>query len=112
MSQSKNAKKPETKVTFVAVVAVVAEYDESGSDGLVIDSALIFDDVQSVADFILEDYNDTLINAFGEDDEEHDALTKSEVTKAIKRLEVDTSTEWDLPNDAQVWVKWKVFRKA
>lgn len=109
MAQSKNTKKTETKVTFVAVVA---EYDESGSDGLAIDNVLIFDDVQSVADFILEDYNDTLINAFGEDDEEHDELTKSEVTKAIKRLEVDTSTEWDTPSDAQLWVKWKVFRKA
>ena len=108
MAQSKNTKKTETKATFVAVVA---EYDESGSDGLAIDNALIFDDVQSVADFILEDYHDTLINAFGEDDEERDDLTKSEVTKAIKRLKVDESAEWDTPIDAQVWVKWKVFRK-
>ena len=104
-----NTKKTETKATFVAVVA---EYDESGSDGLAIDNALIFDDVQSVADFILEDYHDTLINAFGEDDEERDDLTNSEVTKAIKRLKVDESAEWDTPIDAQVWVKWKVFRKA
>lgn len=109
MAQSKNTKKTETKATFVAVVA---EYDESGSDGLAIDNALIFDDVQSVADFILEDYHDTLINAFGEDDEERDDLTKSEVTKAIKRLKVDESAEWDTPIDTQVWVKWKVFRKA
>ena len=43
---------------------------------------------------------------------ERDDLTKSEVAKAIKRLKVDESAEWDTPIDAQVWVKWKVFRKA
>ena len=108
----KNTKKTQ-KPTFIVVVA---EYDEGGSDGLCIDNAIIYDNVDAVVDFITEDYDDTLINAFGEDEdddgEEHQSLSTAEVRKAVKRLKVDDSTEWDTPSDCPVWVKWKVFRKS
>ena len=109
MTTKKTAKKPVGNY-----IVAVAEYDESGSDGLAIDNALSFDTPEDVAKFIAEDYNDTLLNAFGEDDEDeaHEELTEKEVLKAVKRLKSDDSAEWDTPSDAQCWVKWKVFRKG
>ena len=108
MTTKKTTKKPTT------YVVVIAEYDESGSDGLAIDNALIFGSTNEVAKFIAEDYNDTLLNAFGveDEDEAHDELTVKEVLKAVKRLKVDDCDEWDTPSDAQCWVKWKVFARA
>ena len=110
MTTKKTTKKPTT------YVVVIAEYDEGGSDGLAIDNALIFGSPDEVAKFISEDYNDTLLNAFGDEgedeDEAHDELTVKEVLKAVKRLKVDDCDEWDTPSDAQCWVKWKVFRKG
>jgi hypothetical protein len=103
----KNTKKTQ-KPTFIVVVA---EYDEGGSDGLCIDNAIIYDSVDAVVDFITEDYDDTLINAFGEGDEPQ-SLSTAEVKKAVKRLKVGDNTEWDTPSDCPVWVKWKVFRKS
>lgn len=110
----KNTKKTQKtqKPTFIVVVA---EYDESGSDGLDICNAIIYDSVDAVVDFITKDYEDTLINAFGEEDDDGDepqSLSTAAVSKAIKRLKVDDNTEWDTPSDCPVWVKWKVFRKA
>jgi hypothetical protein len=93
-------------------VVVIAEYDEGGSDGLAIDNALIFGSSDEVAKFIAEDYNDTLLNAFGDEDEDHDKLTAKEVLKVVKCLKVDNCTEWNTPSDAQCWVKWKVFARA
>ena len=110
MTRKKTTKKPTT------YVVVIAEYDEGGSDGLAIDNALIFGSPDEVAKFISEDYNDTLLNAFGDEgedeDEAHDELTVKEVLKAVKRLKVDDCDEWDTPSDAQCWVKWKVFARA
>ena len=110
MTTKKTTKKPTT------YVVVIAEYDEGGSDGLAIDNALIFGSPDEVAKFISEDYNDTLLNAFGDEgedeDEAHDELTVKEVLKAVKRLKVDDCDEWDTPSDAQCWVKWKVFATA
>lgn len=110
MTTKKTTKKPTT------YVVVIAEYDEGGSDGLAIDNALIFGSPDEVAKFISEDYNDTLLNAFGDEgedeDEAHDELTVKEVLKAVKRLKVDECDEWDTPSDAQCWVKWKVFARA
>lgn len=110
MTTKKTTKKPTT------YVVVIAEYDEGGSDGLAIDNALIFGSPDEVAKFISEDYNDTLLNAFGDEgedeDEAHDELTAKEVLKAVKRLKVDECDEWDTPSDAQCWVKWKVFARA
>ena len=106
MTTKKTTKKPTT------YVVVIAEYDEGGSDGLAIDNALIFGSPDEVAKFISEDYNDTLLNAFGDEDEAHDELTVKEVLKAVKRLKVDDCDEWDTPSDAQCWVKWKVFARA
>ena len=110
MTTKKTTKKPTT------YVVVIAEYDEGGSDGLAIDSALIFGSANEVAKFIAEDYNDTLLNAFGDkgedEDDAHDELTVKEVLKAVKRLKVDDCDEWDTPSDAQCWVKWKVFARA
>ena len=110
MTTKKTTKKPTT------YVVVIAEYDEGGSDGLAIDNALIFGSPDEVAKFISEDYNDTLLNAFGDEgedeDDAHDELTVKEVLKAVKRLKVDDCDEWDTPSDAQCWVKWKVFARA
>ena len=110
MTTKKSTKMPTT------YVVVIAEYDEGGSDGLAIDNALIFGSPDEVAKFISEDYNDTLLNAFGDEsedeDEAHDELTVKEVLKAVKRLKVDDCDEWDTPSDAQCWVKWKVFARA
>lgn len=110
MTTKKTTKKPTT------YVVVIAEYDEGGSDGLAIDNALIFGSANEVAKFISEDYNDTLLNAFGDEgedeDEAHDELTVKDVLKAVKRLKVDDCDEWDTPSDAQCWVKWKVFARA
>ena len=110
MTTKKTTKKPTT------YVVVIAEYDEGGSDGLAIDNALIFGSPDELAKFISEDYNDTLLNAFGDEgedeDEAHDELTVKEVLKAVKRLKVDDCDEWDTPSDAQCWVKWKVFARA
>ena len=108
MTTKKTTKKPTT------YVVVIAEYDDVDSDGLAIDNALIFGSPDEVAKFIAEDYNDTLLNAFGDEDEDeaHDELTVKEVLKAVKRLKVDDCDEWDTPSDAQCWVKWKVFARA
>ena len=106
MTTKKTTKKPTT------YVVVIAEYDEGGSDGLAIDNALIFGSANEVDKFIAEDYNDTLLNAFGDEDEAHDELTVKEVLKAVKRLKVDDCDEWETPSDAQCWVKWKVFARA
>ena len=94
-------------------IVVIAEYDESGSDGLAIDNALVFDTPEEVAEFISDDYNDTLLNAFGEDDEDedHEELTEKEVLKTVKRLKTDDSAEWDTPEETPTWVKWKVFAR-
>lgn len=105
MVTKKTTKKPTT------YVVVIAEYDESGSDGLAIDNALIFGSADEAAEFIAEDYNDTLLNEFGDEDAPA-GLTAKEVLKAVNRLKVDDCTEWDTPSDAQCWVKWKVFARA
>ena len=106
MTTKKTTKKPTT------YVVVIAEYDEGGSDGLAIDNALIFGSAEEVAEFIAEDYNATLLNEFGNEDESHAELTAKKVIKDVKRLKVDDCTEWDTPSDAQCWVKWKVFARA
>ena len=106
MATKKTTKKPTT------YVVVIAEYDEGGSDGLAIDNALIFGSAEEAAEFIAGDYNDTLLNEFGNEDESHNELTAKKVLKSVKRLKVDDCTEWDTPSDAQCWVKWKVFARA
>jgi len=112
MAKTAKTTKSAAKATYVVVIA---EYDESGSDGLAIDNALVFDSAEKAAEFIVADYDDTIINAFGDEadgDTDYPSLPKTEIIRSVKRLKDGGCAEWDTPSDSPVWVKWKVFRTA
>lgn len=112
MATKKTAKKPVEKPAGTYLV-VVAEYDESGSDGLAIDNALSFDTPEDVAKFIVEDFNDTICSMVDSGDIDEDKmLGEKGVLKRVKKLKVDANAEWDTPSETPTWVKWKVFRKG
>lgn len=107
MATKKTVKKPAGNY-----LVVVAEYDESGSDGLCIDNALGFDTPEEAAKFIADDFNDTIAGMVDSGDIDDDAmLNEKAVLKKVKKLKIEENTEWDTPEDTPVWVKWKVFRK-
>lgn len=115
MATKKTTKKATKKTAKPAgdYIVVVAEYDESGSDGLCIDNALGFGTPEEAAKFIAEDFNDTISGMVeSEDIDEDEMLDKAEVLKKIKKLKSDDSAEWDTPEETPVWVKWKIFRKG
>ena len=115
MATKKITKKTTKKTARPAgdYIVIVAEYDESGSDGLCIDNALGFGTPEDAAKFIAEDFNDTISGMVeSEDIAEDEMLDKAEVLKKIKKLKPDDSAEWDTPEETPVWVKWKIFRKG
>ena len=91
-------------------IAVVAEYDESGSDGLDICNAIPFETPEKVAEFIVEDFTDTMSDA-NEMGVQYEELNLERVTNTIKSLQKDETHEWDSPKDMPRWIKWKVFVK-
>lgn len=94
-------------------LVVIAEYDESGSDGLAIDNALGFDTPEDAAKFITEDFNDTISSMVDSGDIDEDKmLAEDRILKKVKSLKVDDNAEWDTPEETPVQVKWKVFRKG
>lgn len=94
-------------------IAVVAEYDECGSDGLCIDNALSFDTPEDAAQFIAEDFNDTIGSMVESGDlSEDELLDEAKVLKKVKSLKVDENAEWNTPENTPCWTKWKVFRKG
>lgn len=94
-------------------IVVVAEYDESGSDGLSIDNAIRFDTPEDAAKFIAEDFNDTISGmvetGFFDEDE---MLDEKAVLKKVKKLKTGENAEWDTPEETPAWIKWKIFRKG
>lgn len=102
-------KKKTTNVNIKYVVAI-AEYDESGSDGLCICNALPFDTPEAAAQFIVDDFNDTM--SYAEDmGVEYDELDLEQVTKKIMKLKPDESHLWKTPVDMPIETHWKVFAK-
>jgi len=105
------------KKTTVAhkYIVVVAEYDECGSDGMCIDNALPFDTPEEAAQFIVDDYNDTICEHDDEDgDDENDSgneLAYKDILKAVKRLKANETAEWDSPEEVPLWIKWKIFAR-
>ena len=88
---------------------VIAEFDESGSDGMDICNVVRFTNSLSAAKFIVEDFNDSFYD--------YEDLTGEDVTldliqihNRIKKLKKGENAEWDGPEDAPAWIKWKVFR--
>ncbi len=99
-----------TKTTKLKYIVVVAEYDESGSDGLNICNALPFTNPEAAAKFIVEDFSDTM--SYAEDmGLEYEELDLEQVTAKIESLQKDESHEWNAPADMSLQIKWKVFVK-
>lgn len=99
-----------TKTAKLKFIVVVAEYDESGSDGLDICNAIPFNKPEAAAKFIVEDFNDTM--SYAEDmGLEYEELDLEQVTAKIESLQKDESHEWDTPADLPRQIKWKVFVK-
>ena len=99
-----------TKTTKPKYIAVVAEYDESGSDGLDICNAIPFEKPEAVAKFIVEDFADTMSYA-EEMGVEYEELDLEQVTNKIKSLQMGETHEWNSPADMPRQIKWKVFVK-
>ena len=99
-----------TKTTKPKYIAVVAEYDESGSDGLDICNAIPFEKPEAVAKFIVEDFADTMSYA-EEMGVEYEELDLEQVTNKIKSLQMGETHEWNSPVDMPRQIKWKVFVK-
>ena len=98
------------KTTKLEYIVVVAEYDESGSDGLDICNALPFYKPEEAAKFIVEDFSDTM--NYAEDmGLEYEELDLERVTAKIESLQKDESHEWNSPADMPRQIKWKVFVK-
>lgn len=98
------------KTTKLEYIVVVAEYDESGSDGLDICNALPFNKPEDAAKFIVEDFSDTM--SYAEDmGVEYKELDLERVTAKIESLKKDESHEWNSPADMPRQIKWKVFVK-
>jgi hypothetical protein len=98
------------KTTKPEYIVVVAEYDESGSDGLNICNAIPFTKPKAAAKFIVEDFGDTM--SYAEDmGLEYEELELERVTTKIESLQKDESHEWNAPADMPRQIKWKVFVK-
>lgn len=98
------------KTTKLEYIVVVAEYDESGSDGLDICNALPFYKPEEAAKFIVEDFSDTM--NYAEDmGLEYEELDLERVAAKIESLKKDESHEWNSPADMPRQIKWKVFVK-
>ena len=107
MASKKTASKP------AKYYVVVAEYDESGSDGLGIDNVVEFDTAEEAAKWVEEDYNDTMEPFVDLSGDEDVFLKSKDVLKAVKKLKPNQAHEWDTPEgETPVWVKWKVFYKG
>ena len=99
-----------TKTTKLKYIVVVAEYDESGSDGLNIYNAIPFNKPEAAAKFIVEDFADFMTHA--EDmDLEYEELELERVTAKIENLRKYETHEWNSPVDMPSQIKWKVFVK-
>ena len=99
-----------TKTTKLKYIVVVAEYDESGSDGLNIYNAIPFNKPEDAAKFIVEDFSDFM--SLAEDmDLEYEELDLEQVTAKIESLQKDESHIWNVPADMPRQIKWKVFVK-
>jgi hypothetical protein len=98
------------KTTKPEYIVVVAEYDESGSDGLNICNAIPFTKPKAAAKFIVEDFGDTM--SYAEDmGVEYEELDLERVMTKIESLQKDESHEWNSPADMPRQIKWKVFVK-
>lgn len=98
------------KTTKPKYIAVVAEYDESGSDGLYICNAIPFTKPEKVAEFIVEDFNDIMSDA-EEMGVQYEELDLERVTNKIKSLQKGESHVWKSPADMPRQINWKVFVK-
>lgn len=84
-------------------VVAIAENDECSS-GLNIPNVEIFSSKSEVAKFIEEDYNDTIIDLFGDETDDYHI--------SVKLTDIKDGAEWDTPHAYDDhWVKWKVFVK-
>lgn len=95
------------KTTKPKYIVVIAEYDESGSDGLYICNAIPFTKPKAAAKFIVEDFSDTMCA----EEIEYDELDLEQVTAKIESLQKEDTHEWDTPADMSRQIKWKVFAK-
>ena len=96
------------KTPNLKYVVAIAEYDENGSDGLDICNAVPFDTPEETAQFIVDDFNDTMSYA-EEMGVDYDELDLERVTAKIKKLKQDESHLWKTPADMPTETHWKVF---
>lgn len=102
-------KKNEIKKNYFVAIA---EYDAGGSDGLVIDNVVPFDNPDDAAKFITDDYNDSIMSYV-----ESQVLGKmnylklAEVKKKVKKLNAGESDYWYAPSEIGMEIQWKVFVK-
>ena len=90
----------------------IAEYDAGGSDGLVIDNVVPFDNPDDAAKFIVDDYNDSMLSyvesgVLGK----MKYLTLTAVKKKVKKLNIGESDYWYAPSEIGMELQWKVFVK-
>ncbi len=88
----------------------IAEYDESGSDGLNICNVLDFDNSLKAAKFIAGDVNDSvgdMAEPLG-----FEPLDKVFLNEVIMNLKKGENHSWLTPDGTPSTVMWKVFRKG
>lgn len=101
--------KAKTQSKDMRLFVAVAEYDESGSDGLNICNVLDFDNSLKAAEFIADDVNDTvgdMAESLG-----FKPLNKEFLNKVIMKLKKDENHSWLTPDGTPSTIMWKVFRK-
>lgn len=101
--------KTKTQSKDMTLYVAVAEYDESGSDGLNICNVVPFKNSLKAAKFIAEDLNDSvgdMAEPLG-----FEPLDKLFVNQVIMNLKVGENHSWTTPEGTPSTVMWKVFRK-
>lgn len=101
--------KAKTPSKDMQLYVAVAEYDESGSDGLNICNVVPFKNSLKAAKFIAEDINDTvgdMAEALG-----FEQMDKLFVNQVIMNLKKGENHSWLTPDGTPSTIMWKVFCK-
>lgn len=101
--------KAKTPSKDMTLYVAVAEYDESGSDGLNICNVVPFKNSLKAAKFIAEDINDTvgdMAEALG-----FEPMDKLFVNQVIMNLKKGENHSWNTPEGTPSTIMWKVFCK-
>lgn len=101
--------KTKTPSKDMTLYVAVAEYDESGSDGLNICNVVPFKNSLKAAKFVAEDINDSvgdMAEPLG-----FEPMDKLFVNQVIMNLKKGENHSWTTPEGTPSTVMWKVFCK-